>query len=155
MLHNVSKRNNVGNIIRSACAFGFEAVHYVTNKDANSRKHKILKEFSMFGNQGTYKQLEYVPHASLAQCKHTLNEQGVRICGVEIGEGSLPVQQHPFTGSTAFFLGNEGDGIIPAHRKYCDFLVYIPQYTHKTASLNVSVAAGIVFHHFALWAQFP
>lgn len=154
LLHNVSKRNNVGNIIRSACAFGLEGVHYVTGRP-EARKQKILKEFSMFGNQGTYKQLEYYPHASLADCKKTLNEKGIRICGVEIGEESQPVHRHPFSGSTAFLLGNEGDGIIAAHKKYCDFLVYIPQYTHKTASLNVSVAAGIVFHHFALWAQYP
>ena len=28
------------------------------------------------------------------------------------------------------------------------------QYTEKTASLNVSVAAGIIFHHFGLWAGY-
>jgi tRNA G18 (ribose-2'-O)-methylase SpoU len=44
--------------------------------------------------------------------------------------------------------------LIPVHKEICDFFVYIPQYTEKTASLNVSVAAGIIFHHFALWAGF-
>jgi len=32
--------------------------------------------------------------------------------------------------------------------------VYIPQYGPGTASLNVSVAASIVMHHFALWAGY-
>ena len=36
----------------------------------------------------------------------------------------------------------------------CDHFVYIPQYSDKTASLNVAIAGSIIFHHFALWAQF-
>jgi len=35
------------------------------------------------------------------------------------------------------------------------FFVYIPQYGGGTASLNVTVAASIVLHHFAVWAGFP
>jgi tRNA G18 (ribose-2'-O)-methylase SpoU len=31
----------------------------------------------------------------------------------------------------------------------CDFFVYIPQYGAGTGSLNVTVAASIVLHHFA------
>ena len=36
----------------------------------------------------------------------------------------------------------------------CDTFVYIQQYGAGTASLNVSVAASIVLHHFALWAGY-
>jgi len=36
----------------------------------------------------------------------------------------------------------------------CDSFVYIPQYTEKTASLNVAIAGSIIFHHFALWAGY-
>lgn len=115
---------------------------------------KILKEFNMFGNQGTYKQIEYEPYNSLEECKEQLTKQGIKVCGVQIGEGSFPIQSHPFTGSTAFFLGNQGTGLLPVHKKLCDYFVYIPQYTEKTASLNVAVAAGIIFHHFALWAGY-
>ena len=108
----------------------------------------------MFGNQGTYKQIQYEPYNSLEECREILHQRGVKICGVEIGQHSVPIQAQPFTGSTAFFLGNQGTGLLPVHRQLCDFFVYIPQYTEKTASLNVSVAAGIIFHHFALWAGF-
>lgn len=50
LLHNVSKKNNVGNIIRSACAFGLSKVVYVALRP-ESQKVKLLKEFNMFGNQ--------------------------------------------------------------------------------------------------------
>jgi tRNA C32,U32 (ribose-2'-O)-methylase TrmJ len=36
--------------------------------------------------------------------------------------------------------------------KLCDRFVYIPQHGPGTASLNVTVAASIVLHHFAVWA---
>lgn len=32
--------------------------------------------------------------------------------------------------------------------------MYIPQYTSKTASLNVTTAASIVMHRFACWAKY-
>lgn len=128
LLHNISKRNNVGNIIRSACAFGLEKVLFITNRP-ESKKVKILKEFNMFGNQGTYKHIEFQPYNSLEECKEDLTKRGIKICGVEIGEGSIPVHQHPFQGDTVFFLGNEGTGMIPVHKKLCDYFVYIPQYT--------------------------
>ena len=37
----------------------------------------------------------------------------------------------------------------------CDHFVYIPQYTDKTASLNVAIAGSIIFHHFAMYAKYP
>ena len=36
----------------------------------------------------------------------------------------------------------------------CDHFVYIPQYGHGTASLNVNVASSIVMHHFSTWAGY-
>jgi hypothetical protein len=38
--------------------------------------------------------------------------------------------------------------------RLCDGFVYIPQHGPGTASLNVTVAASIVLHHFAVWAQY-
>ena len=39
--------------------------------------------------------------------------------------------------------------------KLCERFVYIPQHGPGTASLNVTVAASIVLHHFAVWAGLP
>lgn len=39
-------------------------------------------------------------------------------------------------------------------KEICDHLVYIPQYTNKTASLNVTVATSIVLQRFASWAEY-
>jgi tRNA G18 (ribose-2'-O)-methylase SpoU len=124
-------------------------VFYVGKQDSNCKKMKVMKEFMFFGNKGTLKKIEFHNFGTLAEAKSYFKENQIYVCGVEIGEDSKPIQEHPFKGDTAFFLGNEGTGIIPVHREVCDHFVYIPQYTEKTASLNVGVAAGIVFHHFA------
>ena len=52
-------------------------------------------------------------------------------------------------------LGNEGSGLNANQIAMCDHFVYIPQYTDKTASLNVAIAGSIIFHHWALFAQYP
>lgn len=51
-------------------------------------------------------------------------------------------------------LGNEGSGLNQNQIDICDHFVYIPQYTDKTASLNVAIAGSIIFHHFAIWAGY-
>ncbi|KAJ8420336.1 hypothetical protein Cgig2_012620 [Carnegiea gigantea] len=43
----------------------------------------------------------------------------------------------------------KGTGLSTKELEICDFFVYIPQYGCGTASLNVTVAASIVLHHFA------
>uniref|UniRef100_A0A0D3DE83 tRNA/rRNA methyltransferase SpoU type domain-containing protein n=1 Tax=Brassica oleracea var. oleracea TaxID=109376 RepID=A0A0D3DE83_BRAOL len=50
-----------------------------------------------------------------------------------------------------FFLRS---GLSAKEYEICDFFVYIPQYGCGTASLNVTVAASIVLHHFGVWAGF-
>lgn len=74
---------------------------------------------------------------------------------MEITDDALPVTAHPFRRSTAFLFGNEGTGLSQKECEVCDFFVYIPQYGGGTASLNVTVAASIVLHHFGVWAGFP
>ncbi|KAH0435951.1 hypothetical protein IEQ34_026499 [Dendrobium chrysotoxum] len=83
-----------------------------------------------------------------------LEERNCDICGVEIVDGAVPITQQPFRRSTAFLLGNEGTGLSAKECEICDFFVYIPQYGCGTASLNVTVAASIVLHHFGAWAGF-
>lgn len=48
----------------------------------------------------------------------------------------------------------QGTGLSEHQLKLCDSFVYIPQHGHGTASLNVTVAASIVLHHFAIWAGY-
>ena len=50
-------------------------------------------------------------------------------------------------------LGNEGMGLNQRQKELCDQYVFIEQYSNKTGSLNVSIAASIIFYHFFQWAN--
>jgi 23S rRNA (guanosine2251-2'-O)-methyltransferase len=52
--------------------------------------------------------------------------------------------EYDFSVPTAIVIGSEGAGLSARIRKMCDVLVSIPM-SGKIASLNASVAAGIVF----------
>ena len=47
-------------------------------------------------------------------------------------------------GQTAFVIGAEGRGLHEHTAKRCDFLIRIPMTAGGVASLNASVAAGVV-----------
>ncbi|PKA55345.1 21S rRNA (GM2251-2'-O)-methyltransferase [Apostasia shenzhenica] len=144
LVHNVAKRHNVGTMVRSATAFGVSEMILVGRRD-----------FNAFGSHGSTAHLLFRHFHSLSEARSYLKEQrNCDICGVEIADGALSVTQHPFKKSTAFLLGNEGTGLSPKECEICDFFVYIPQYGSGTASLNVTVAASIVLHHFGAWAGF-
>lgn len=144
IVHNISKKNNIGMIIRSAVAFGVSQIIVVG-----------AKKIGMHGNQGTIKYMRFEHFGTMSEARDYLKEGGFTIVGVEIGERAEDVTTHPFThGNTAFIFGNEGTGIHENVLKLCDKLVYIPQYCPGTASLNVSNAASIVLHEFAKYAQY-
>lgn len=141
VLFNIAKKTNFGNLIRTANAFGVTEVIIVGRR--------AYYEFGSFGTAGhTRKRHAYTLEDAVAM----LRERGCTICGVEIVDQAVPVHEHPFHGPTAFMMGNEGLGLNERQIAHCDQFVYIPQYG-TGASLNVNVAAGIVLHQFAVWAQ--
>eukprot|EP00985_Skeletonema_marinoi_P031323 scaffold37627_cov139-Skeletonema_marinoi.AAC.1 len=77
----------------------------------------------------------------------------IQIIGVEIDPSSVNLENEPFTNSTAFMMGNEGQGMTKKQMSVCDGFVRISQYGGGTASLNVSVAAGLVLHRFFHWSR--
>ena len=46
------------------------------------------------------------------------------------------MQKHPFKGTTAFLMGNEGQGLTPQQIEACEQFVYIPQHSDATASVE-------------------
>ncbi len=146
LIYNIAKKHNIGTLIRSASAFNIKKVLVL------GENKKILKKF--FGSQGTVKKTEFLFFEDIKAIKQFCKENNIYICGIEIGGESKPIQSHPFKGNTLFVLGNEGSGMNHKQKEMCDHLVYIPQYSNKTGSLNVTIAASIVFHHFAVWADY-
>ena len=89
-----------------------------------------------------------------AKASNSGKKSTIQILGVEIDPSSINLEQDDvFTTSTAFMMGNEGQGMTTKQMSVCDGFVRISQYGGGTASLNVSVAAGLVLHRFFHWSR--
>lgn len=157
LLHNIAKPKNIGTIVRSACAFGLEKIFLVSKDPEKKKSSKIMKGFGVrHGAQGTEDRIDYEFFYSVKEAKDYFVERKVKIVGVEIGNNARSLYDpNAFEGDTVLILGNEGDGMHPSLKEICDYFVYIPQYTNKTASLNVAIAGSIVFSQFARYAEYP
>ena len=144
LIYNVSKKLNIGMMIRTAVAFAATQIIVVGNRKINT-----------LGNQATSRYISFKYFDRWRECAEWIKQEGWKLIGVEIGERAVNITTRPFSNKTIFVLGNEGQGLSAETMDACDELVYIPQYGRGTASLNVSTAASIVLHHFAEWAQYP
>ena len=145
VLHNVAKKKNFGELIRTAAALGVSEVVVVG-----------AQKLATFGAHGCAGHLRFSHFDKFDEAVTYLHDvRCATLCGVEITPESSAVNQHPFRGTTAFLMGNEGQGLTPPQMAACDQFVYIPQHSDATASLNVNAACAVVLHHFALWAAMP
>jgi 23S rRNA (guanosine2251-2'-O)-methyltransferase len=71
-----------------------------------------------------------------------LKEREFWIYGAD-AEAQSDIRTPDYEGHIALVMGSEGRGIRPLIRKNCDFLISIPM-RGQVASLNVSVAAGVI-----------
>jgi RNA methyltransferase, TrmH family len=143
VLDAVQDPGNFGTLVRSALAFGADAVLSLPGTvDAWNAKAVRSAAGASF----------HVPIVALAAEKAIgwLREHGFAICVAEVSGTPLPEVRAP--GRVALVVGNEGAGVGATLRAAATAAVGIPM-RGRAESLNVAVAAGIVLYHFA--AQRP
>lgn len=136
ILDGVEDPHNLGAIARSAYAAGADAL-VVPERRAAGLTDTVAKAAA-----GA---LEHLPVARVANVNRTLEslkKQGYWIYGLD-ERGTEIYSQVKWTAPSALVFGAEGHGLHEQVRKKCDVLVRIPMWG-QIASLNVSVAAGIV-----------
>ena len=140
VLDNVRSMNNVGSIFRSADAFLLEGIHICGYTPRPP--HRDIEKTAL-GATGTV-QWEY--HADIIPALKELKSRGYRLCAIEQAEGSTMLQDWNIDKEEkwALILGNEVEGVQNEVMALCDRVLEIPQSGMKH-SLNISVAAGIVF----------
>ena len=68
-----------------------------------------------------------------------------QIIGMEVREGTVPLDEISLNFPVALVFGNEAEGLSPETCEQCDVIAHLPMHGHKS-SLNVSVAFGIAVY---------
>lgn len=136
VLDGVEDPHNLGAVIRTAYAAGATAVV------APERRAAPLTEVVAKAAAGALSLLPVVRVTNINRALEEMKQAGFWIFGVD-ERGPLPYFEAAYTDPAALVFGGEGRGLHELTRKRCDFLLRIPM-SGQIASLNVSVAAGIV-----------
>jgi 23S rRNA (guanosine2251-2'-O)-methyltransferase len=136
VLDGIEDPHNLGAIIRTANAAGAGAVVIPDRRSAG------LTETVAKAAAGALEYTPVVRAGNLNQAIDKLKERGYWVYGLD-ERGEQDYDAADFSEPTALLLGAEGHGLHEHTRKRCDFLLRIPM-AGQIASLNVSVAAGVV-----------
>lgn len=136
LIFNIKSNTNIGQLIRTANAFGAEEICVIGRK-----------KFSTYGNQRTSSTTQFRHFYQIDEAITQYKSLNYDFVGIEITHESVSINEKEFENNTVFILGNEGAGIHENILTKCDYCVYIPQFG-SGASLNVNTACGIVFNIF-------
>jgi 23S rRNA (guanosine2251-2'-O)-methyltransferase len=141
ILDGIMDPHNLGAIIRSVDAFGFDAVILPKNRSCS------VTETAAHVSTGAieYTKIAYVN--SLSAFVEKLKKNGYWICGTD-ASGQTLMKDIDKSLDLAIIIGSEGFGMSKTLVKACDYLITIPMSGHVN-SLNASVSAGIVLQHFS------
>ncbi|WP_440896051.1 TrmH family RNA methyltransferase [Amphibacillus sp. Q70] len=141
LLDSIQDPGNVGTMIRTADAAGFDAV-ILGDGTVDLYNDKLIRS-----SQGSIFHLPIV-QSDLSTEITRLKNDGVVICASTL-EQAVPINTIGSSDKMALMVGNEGSGIHSELLKQADVLAHIPIYG-QAESLNVSVAAGIMMYHIQL-----
>jgi 23S rRNA (guanosine2251-2'-O)-methyltransferase len=135
VLDGITDPHNLGACIRSADAFGVDAVIIPQDRSAQVTPtvHKV--------SSGASQNIPVTVVGNLARALTDLKAQGFWLYGLA-GEAEESLFTTQFITPTVLVLGAEESGLRRLTKEHCDFLVKIPM-LGSVASLNVSVATGV------------
>jgi len=141
-LDGVQDPGNVGAIIRSAAWFGVSGI-VIGPETADPFGTKAVR-----ASMGGLWDLEIALVDDLASYLDAVRQQGKTIAGADLDGVPLGTWGPPPEG--ILVLGSEAHGLRPEVRQRVDRLVQIAGAEQRTGveSLNVTVAAGILLHHW-------
>ncbi len=134
--------DNLGGLIRLAAGFGVAAVA-LNEGCADPFSRRVLRV-----SMGNAFHLPIVDSDNLAgDLRYLRKKQGFRVAAAVLEDGAAPLSTMRRPPRLVLLLGNEADGLEQNWIDLSDDRVVIPM-TDQTDSLNVTVAAGIMLHHF-------
>ncbi|MGO2660223.1 TrmH family RNA methyltransferase [Mycetocola reblochoni] len=125
---------NIGSIVRSANAFGAEAVHIVGRRRWNKRGAMVTDR---------YQHVDH--HEDVAALIRWAADRGLPIIAVDNVPGSVIIETFAMPRRCVLLFGQEGPGLSPEAIDAADAVVEISQFG-STRSINASAAAAVAMH---------
>lgn len=138
LLDSVQDPGNLGTMIRTADAAGFNSV-FLGHGTVDIYNDKVIR-----ATQGSIFHLDIV-EGNLVEEILRLKENAYEVFATAL-DHATNYKKVPLSKKTALVLGNEGAGVQKEILKIADHIVTIPIYG-KAESLNVGIAAGILMYH--------
>ena len=139
VLDHLEDPQNVGSILRTACAAG--AVGVVIPEDRASG----ITPAAVRASAGGAEHLKIAHVVNLPRAMEELKEAGAWLTGLDWGEDARLYTEIDFRGRVALVVGAEGGGLSRLVREKCDFIAELPM-PGGFESLNAGVAAAIAMY---------
>ncbi|KRA99757.1 RNA methyltransferase [Devosia sp. Root685] len=135
VLDQLTDPHNVGAILRTACAFGADAV--ITTARHSPQETGVMAKAA----SGALDLVPMIEVTNLASAIETLKERGLIVLGFD-SDAPAPLRPRTDDRPMAVVLGAEGKGLRQRTRELCDEMVRLDM-PGPIKSLNVSNAAAI------------
>ncbi|GAB4348384.1 MAG: tRNA (guanosine(18)-2'-O)-methyltransferase TrmH [Gammaproteobacteria bacterium] len=136
-LEKVHKPHNLAAILRTCDAVGVQYVHAVVQESQVRRRDRSAS--------GTQSWVNVVTHSDVAAGVEALHREGIRVYAAHLSEQAMDYREIDYTQPTAILLGAELEGVSETAASCVDAHLTIPMHG-LGASLNVSVAAGVILY---------
>lgn len=140
MLDSVRDPGNVGTILRSAAAFGFDRV--VLHDCADIYNPKTVR-----ASMGALFKIKTAETDDVVSFIKQLQKTGRRVIATALSDNSMTLGRSKIYRSDCPVLGNEGHGVSVDVINACDASMIIPM-SSKTESLNAAAAAAVILWEY-------
>ncbi|MFP7761556.1 TrmH family RNA methyltransferase [Marisediminicola sp. LYQ134] len=129
---------NIGSIVRSANAFGADAVHIIGRRRWNKRGAMVTDRYQ-----------HIVHHDTVDEFVAWAGERDIPVIAIDNLPGSVIIETFAFPSACILLFGQEGPGLSDAAVRASSAVVEISQFG-STRSLNASAAAAVAMHAWVL-----
>lgn len=137
LLFSLRDPGNVGTVIRSAAAFGFDRL--ILSADSADPYNVRAMRASM----GAFFKINIDFVEDFSSVVTSLVSAGRRVFCAELRENAISLDEVDVSRDDCFMIGNEGHGIAPEISNLCTKSVYIP-IAPDSESLNAAIAASVI-----------
>ena len=139
VLDHLEDPQNVGSILRTACAVGVAGV-VIPEDRACSITPAVVR-----ASAGGAEHIKVAHVVNLPRALKELKDAGFWLTALDWGEDARPYTKIDFKGKAALVIGAEGRGVSRLVRENCDFVAELPM-PGGFESLNAGVAAAVTLY---------